>query len=238
MRPVLLTRPLTDSRRMADDLAEDGIETLIWPLTRIEPVEARLPHPLRTDALVVTSAHGIRAFAALSARRDLPVLAVGEATARVARELGFPLSFAAPGNSEALATLALQSGFHRFLYPRGRDVATDLAGTLRAKGKQVTEVVVYRTAETGQPPAPIAAALRRGSLCAVSIWSARNAGILARWLSDSGTFDLTRTSLVAISEKAAIPLKSSGFGHITVVKASDAAGMLQTIRQIAQAAGG
>src|SRR4051794_41252334 len=58
------------------------------------------------QALLCTSANGVRATAARTTRRDLPVLAVGDATARAARDVGFAHVESAGGDVEGLARLA------------------------------------------------------------------------------------------------------------------------------------
>jgi uroporphyrinogen-III synthase len=224
-RPVLLTRPLEDSRVFADRLAEEGVESLIWPLTRIVPAGGELALPPGTDALLVTSAHGIRAFAALRRERALPVLAVGRKTAEVARGLGFHNVLSADADAEALAAMARASAYRRFFHPRGRDVAADLPALIGGPARAVTEAVLYRAEETGPPPAPVADALARGRVGAVTIWSRRNAEILAAHLSAGRARLGPGIALVAISRSAAEPLKDAGFSAARVSDEPTAAGM-------------
>jgi uroporphyrinogen-III synthase len=127
---ILLTRPLEDSRALAEKLESEGISPLIWPLTRIVPTVMVLKLPFTTDALLFTSANGVRALAALVERRDLPALCVGKATAQAARKAGFRDCFAASGDARALADLARRSGIRQFFHPRGADAAGDIKGWL------------------------------------------------------------------------------------------------------------
>lgn len=217
---VLLTRPLADSRALADALVEAGHDPAIWPLTRIAPAATRLALPPTVGGLLFTSANGARGFAALCPRRDLPVLCVGAATARVARDLGFPNAFPAGGDATALATLARLSGIGHFLHPRGAEAAADLP-TLLAPAQRVTEVVVYDAVETGPPPAPIRAALGAGAFDTLTVWSARGGAILARHLADLAA-PLHATRLIAISARAAAPLADLGFAALVVPPTPDA----------------
>jgi uroporphyrinogen-III synthase len=191
---VLLTRPLEDSRALAEKLEADSISPLIWPLTRIVPTVMALKLPITTGALLFTSANGVRALAALVERRDLPALCVGEATARAARKAGFRDCFAASGDARALADLARRSGISDFFHPRGVDAAGDIKGWLAETGQQVTEAILYKAEETGPPPAPIAAALARGEVGLVTVWSPRGAKILARHLASGPARHLARRS--------------------------------------------
>jgi uroporphyrinogen-III synthase len=226
---VLLTRPLEDSRALAEKLESDGISPLIWPLTRIVPTAMALKLPFTTGALLFTSANGVRALAALVERRDLPALCVGEATARAARKAGFRDCFSAGGDARALVDLARRSGIRQFFHPRGVDAAGDLKGWLAETGQQVTEAILYKAEETGPPPAPIAAALTRGEVGLVTVWSHRGAKILARHLASVGAA-LEGTGLLAISTAAAEPLAASGFRRIVVAQAPNAPAMLTEIR--------
>ena len=235
---VLLTRPLEDSRALAETLLgeAEGIDPLIWPLTRIAPTAMALKLPFTTGGLLFTSANGVRAFAALARRRDLPALCVGKATAEAARKAGFRDCVSADGDARALTELARQSGIREFLHPRGRDTAGDLKGWLAETGQRVTEAVLYQAEDTGPAPAPVAAALARGTVDLVTIWSRRGAGILARHLSNAGA-TLKSTGLLAISSAAAEPLVASGFRHILRAEAPNAAAMLAAIRSYSAGAG-
>jgi uroporphyrinogen-III synthase len=238
---VLLTRPLDDSRAVVEALRPDGIACLIWPLTRIVPTADLVEIPDATGGLLFTSANGVRAFAALSARRDLAALCVGEATAEAARRAGFAdvRSAAAKsagksgGDARALAELARGSGIGVFLHPRGRHAAGDLAGWLRASGQRVREAVLYEAAEGGPPPPAVAEALAAGGLDLVTAWSPRGAGILAARLAGLEA-RLDRTDLLAISAAAAEPLGHAGFRRHLVAEAPSGAAMLSAIRAAAR----
>lgn len=230
---VLLTRPLEDSRAVAGALVSDDIECLIWPLTRIVPVADALEIPPETGALLFTSANGVRAFAALAPRRDLPALCVGEASAEAARRAGFGDVRAAEGDARALARLAEASGIGSFLHPRGRHAAGDLAGWLTGSGRQVAEAVLYEAVEAGPAPAPVEAALARGAVGMVTAWSPRAAAILALRLPDLGA-ELAATDLLAISAGAARPLAGAGFRRSLVADAPGGAAMLDAIRAAAR----
>ena len=82
---ILLTRPESEIARFATQLEAQGVEPIAAPLLRIEPVVTLPPVPEHVQALLFTSANGVRAYADLAAARDLPVFAVGDATAEAAR---------------------------------------------------------------------------------------------------------------------------------------------------------
>ena len=105
---VLVTRPEPDATRQAERLAARGHEPVLAPLLAIESANNV---PLELDgaqALIVTSRNALRALAShrdLAASLQLPLFAVGEATAKAATELGFTTVIAGPGTGEELSRL-------------------------------------------------------------------------------------------------------------------------------------
>ncbi|MDX5360970.1 MAG: uroporphyrinogen-III synthase, partial [Alphaproteobacteria bacterium] len=90
---VLLTRPAEDAARTAEAFAARGVETLCAPLMQIRRRRVA-PEAVRSalegaQALLVTSANGVRALAAATQARGIRVLAVGPASAEAARDAGF-----------------------------------------------------------------------------------------------------------------------------------------------------
>ncbi|MCJ7421217.1 uroporphyrinogen-III synthase [Sphingomicrobium astaxanthinifaciens] len=104
MRPILLLRPEPGASLSASRAAEmgiEGVETL--PLFKVRPVDWTPPDPARFDAILMTSANAARhGGEGLRALRDLPVHAVGEATAAAARAAGLMVDEVGTGGVEAL----------------------------------------------------------------------------------------------------------------------------------------
>ena len=86
---ILVTRPLEDGKEIAARLAEMGHQALLAPL--LTPRFQDGPEPDLTDvqAILATSANGIRALARRTARRDFPIFAVGPQTTEEAQKAGF-----------------------------------------------------------------------------------------------------------------------------------------------------
>lgn len=104
MRPVLVTRAEPGASRTVERLRERGY-------TPVNAATAHIEHRRRAvelsgvAALAFTSPNGVDAFMRNSARRDLPVFAVGPATAAAARAAGFAQVTSADGDGAALARL-------------------------------------------------------------------------------------------------------------------------------------
>jgi uroporphyrinogen-III synthase len=110
--------------------------------------------------LIATSANGLRAFAAISERRDLPVIAVGDATASVARAAGFDQVESAGGGVAALArhvAATRRPTEGALLHLAGRDTAGDLPGALA--GFTLRRVVLYEARAATVLSAALRAAL-------------------------------------------------------------------------------
>lgn len=179
---ILLTRPREDSERLARKLEALGHEVLIEPLLTIEP---DLGSPLDLDgvqAVLFTSANGARAFALRSARRDLRVFAVGDATAAAAREFGFTQVESADGDVGDLARLVrerLKPGDGPVLHAAGSVTAGDLPGMLEADGFEVRRAVLYRAEPVTALSDDTVAALRAGRVDMVVFFSPRTAKTFA-----------------------------------------------------------
>lgn len=220
---VLLTRPAGENARIAGMLEPLGAECIEWPLTRIVTLVERLEVPAGLDAILFTSANAVRSFAAASARRDLPVLCVGDRTAGAARAAGFADVSSAAGDAADLARLARISGHRRFLHPRGRE-----ARALSLEGAHVEAPVVYAAEPAGPPPAEVADAFAQGTIGLVTAWSPRNALILHDWLAAARP-PLARARLLGISDAAIGPLRDAGFRAVLVAARPTAEAVVEQV---------
>ena len=143
---VLVTRAREDAEEVARRLSRRGVEPVLEPLLTIVPRAGAAVELDGVQAIVVTSANGVRALAAATSQRALPVLAVGDASARAARGAGFSAVTSAAGDVDALARLAterLDAAGGEVLHVAGSRVAGDLAGALAAAGLGYRRAVLY-----------------------------------------------------------------------------------------------
>src|SRR5882762_4439564 len=109
---VLVTRPHPDAEATASSLRAKGLEVLLAPMLRFEPVAFHDDMDARYDAVIVTSANalrGIEPHLAGSRLLKLPLFAVGGHTASAARHAGFGKVVPANGDATALRDLMLAS---------------------------------------------------------------------------------------------------------------------------------
>jgi uroporphyrinogen-III synthase len=190
-RPLRLwvTRAEPAASRTAERLRAAGHAPLVAPVLAIRElpagdVEAALEG---VAALAFTSAQGVESFAARTPARDLPVFAVGDATAEAARARGWRRVRSADGDGAALARLIAGEveGGGCVLSPGARRRAFDLEAALRGAGVRVRDLPVYETQPLPTLPPEAAAALEARAVDAVLLHSPAAARALGARLADA-----------------------------------------------------
>jgi uroporphyrinogen-III synthase len=155
--PVLVTRPEPGAGDTARRLRQRGYAPVVAPLLA---VVRRAPPLPPAQAVLVTSANGL-----VPGLPDLPLFAVGDATAAAARAMGMARVASAGNDAGALATLverACDRAAGPLLLLNGARQGLDLAERLRAAGFRVLRRVTYAARPVATLPAEAAAMLRRG----------------------------------------------------------------------------
>ncbi|MBU2091911.1 MAG: uroporphyrinogen-III synthase [Alphaproteobacteria bacterium] len=247
MMRILLTRPKPESDALARQLAGSGFECRVEPMLDIVPLD---PGPLPVEmaavqAILVTSANGATRLPALTERRDVPVLAVGDATAAAVRALGFSSVSSANGAVDDLAALAIKTldpAQGPLLHAAGETVAGDMAGTLQAAGFTLHRVTLYEARPAMEISPGTAAALKRGRLDAILFFSPRTAETFVTLAREAGLASaFSRLTAVAISEAAAAPCRALPWHSVIIAATPTQDGIvaaLGTFNQHDQAKGG
>jgi len=186
---VLITRPREDAAPLAARLAAKGIDSLIEPLLLIHLLPGAPLDLAGLQGLLVTSANGVRAFAARQPDRDIPVYAVGDASARAAGEAAFAEVHSAGGDVDTLADLVadrLDPDDGALLHIAGSAVAGDLAGRLEGAGFGYRRAVLYAAETATSLSEDALSALRGGGLQGVMMFSPRTAATFAELLAQAG----------------------------------------------------
>jgi len=182
-RRIWVTRALPGAKATAARLEAMGLAPLVDPLLEVRDLSP--PVDLAgVAALAFTSVNGVAAFARLAEDRDRPVFAVGDRTARAAREAGFSSVLSADGDVEALATLVLEHARGldgAVLHPSALEPAGDLVSPLASGGLNARRLAVYETVDRAPSPSTLAGLEQ---LEAVLLHSPRAARALARWLAE------------------------------------------------------
>ena len=156
MLRVAITRMQPEAEKTAQAVRALGAEPIVAPLLLFAP-RVFDTNIARVQALLFTSANGVRAFAAASDARAPIVLSVGDATAEAARRAGFADVRSANGDVAALARFAqveLDPKAGALLYISGADIARDLITMLHQAGFAAERRIAYEArAVTEAPPA-------------------------------------------------------------------------------------
>ncbi|MBK1697029.1 uroporphyrinogen-III synthase [Rhodovibrio salinarum] len=207
---VLVTRPRADSEELVTELEARGHHALIEPLLdiRVRDVELDVSD---VQALLVTSANGVRAFAELSGDRDVRVLAVGEASAEAARKAGFVGVESAAGDAEALADLAidrLDPADGPVLHAAGTVTAGRLQERLSAAGFEVRRTPLYEAVPAERLSQETRTALQSGTVDAALFFSPRTAKVFVTLLDAEGIVHTSeRVRAICLSEAVASALR-------------------------------
>jgi uroporphyrinogen-III synthase len=205
-RAIAVLRPEPGNARTAALVAAQGGQAIRLPLFAVTATAWTPPDPAGFDALVASSANAFRHGGdGLSALRDLPVWAVGRATARAAAEAGFTV--VQTGDRDAAALIAAIPPGLRLLH---------LAGRERIAIPRAHAVTVYASDPVAIPPDAVAALTGSVAL----LHSARAAVRLAALVKRRGAIDL-----VAISPAVAMAA-GTGWASVAVPPRPDDAALI------------
>jgi uroporphyrinogen-III synthase len=206
---VLITRPREQALELAQQLAARGDTALIEPLLNIERLPGVPPDLAGVQALVLTSANAAPALSAPA--RQLPLFAVGDATANAAKAAGCRTVIAATGTGADLARLiARRCRPERgaLLHLSGEEVRPGLAEELAAAGFDLRRQVVYRTVPARALSAPTVEALAQRQIEAVLLFSPRTAQTFVELIAWHGLRDhLAATAAICLSAAVAEPCR-------------------------------
>ncbi|MBW4024477.1 MAG: uroporphyrinogen-III synthase [Proteobacteria bacterium] len=199
--PVLVTRPEPGSSATAVRLRAMGLMPVLAPLLTIAPVAHRLPPADGFGAIVVASRHAVPPLP--PPYRVLPLFAVGDATAEVARGEGFGEVRSAEGDAAALAALVARMrrpGDGRLLLAAGAGQGHYLARLLAQAGFTVERREVYAARPVAKLPEPARAMIRTQKGGRVLLFSRETALCLCRLIQGTDlTACFTTLDLAAIS---------------------------------------
>jgi uroporphyrinogen-III synthase len=185
---ALVTRPREEAETLAAALAARDVRALIEPLIEVRFRCRATPDLDGAQAVLCTSANGVRALARASAERRLPLLAVGDATAARARAAGFASVASAGGDAADLVRLAAQLDPRegRLLHVCGDAVAGDLVGDLRGRGFAVERSILYEARPIAALSPAAIEAMRSGAIDFALFFSPRTAAIFAQLANAAG----------------------------------------------------
>ncbi len=228
---VVITRPRHAAEAAAAPLAREGARVIVFPALAIEEIapgaalEALLSDLSRFDLAIFVSANAVEKGLAMARRfgqvpDDWHVAAIGEATAEALRRAGIARVISPPErhDSEALLGLAqLQAvrGQNVIVF-RGEGGREHLKEVLESRGARVEYAECYRRVRPRNDPAPLADALARGEVQAVSVLSAETLENFLAMIGAEARARLASVALVVPHPAIASSPAARQFGRVVV----------------------
>ncbi|MCE9647996.1 MAG: uroporphyrinogen-III synthase [Parvibaculum sp.] len=232
---LLVTRPDEDAGPLLAALAARGHEPVAAPLLTIRFLAEPAIPPAPYQALLVTSANGVRALGARKGELGrLKVFAVGEASAEAASEAGFAEVVSAEGDVASLVRLVaarLSPADGPLLHVAGSVVAGDLKGDLERRGFAVMRAVLYEAVAAMRLPEVARAGLAGGGIEGVLFHSPRTARTFASLAREEGLGGaLSPVTAYCLSQAVAEALAGLPFAAVRVAGAPNQSSLLSLIR--------
>ncbi|MCL2716092.1 MAG: uroporphyrinogen-III synthase [Alphaproteobacteria bacterium] len=238
---ILVTRAHPENEATAAALRGRGHDVWLAPVLKFEPRpfahDPEGPH----SAVIVTSANAIRAVTPRLAELDLarlPLFAVGETTAKAAREAGFANVIVAAGDALSLPETILARAdrlpkdTHSLLYLAGVDFARDLAPELRAAGFSLTTLTTYRMIPVGHLPHRVCAGFASHAIEAVLHYSRRSAwAFLEAARAEGVEISALAIPQCCLSQNVAGVLREAGATQVGVAAAPDEMSLFTTLER-------
>ena len=232
---LIITRPQQDAEPLAKELETIGVQHLIAPLLSIEPSGEKPPTLKGVQALLLTSANGVRAFANLSKERKLPIYAVGNASALAAYKVGFENIESADGDVETLAELVCRKLDFRdgtVLHIAGSTMAGDLAGALTKKCFSYRRLQLYHAKAVNELPLNCITAIKNLSVGGVVLYSPRTAKTFMNLLTKAKLEDHSKQLIAfCLSDAVAGQIVAYDWRKIVVAKTPEQASLINSVKE-------
>jgi uroporphyrinogen-III synthase len=204
---LLVIRPQPGADATVARVRAAGHEAVLMPLFEIQPVAWDVPSPETYDALLLTSGNAVRAAVeGLDMVRELPVFAVGSATARAATDCHLTVKATGETGVADLLGLAQAEGHRRLLWLAGEDrISVSVPDEMT-----LDTCIVYRSAAISAPN-DFADQVHTTNI--ILLHSPRAASYFGE-LCDAQAVDRAGLSLAALSPAIA---KSAGLGWRAII---------------------
>jgi uroporphyrinogen-III synthase len=243
-RPVVVTRAEGSDGPLSRELRGLGLTVLLWPAVSVEradrsALDAALAGVESFDWIVFASRHAVAAVLERlpAAPAGVRIAAVGQATAQVLRQRGWPVHLV-PEEASAAALIAAfaaqwsaEDAGIRILYPASSRALPTIAAGLTQLGARVTQVEAYRTQGATLDLDECRSWIARGGIGAVTFASPSAVSELARSLGEADFQRLlTATAAVAIGRTTAAELHAHGHAAVIAESATLQGLALTTLR--------
>ncbi|MGH1397608.1 MAG: uroporphyrinogen-III synthase [Alphaproteobacteria bacterium] len=233
---VLVTRPKDEAKDYANELQAQGFESLLAPMLDIVSIPFEIPSDF--DALIFTSAQGVRVYVDGGGAVIGRVFCVGKYTARAACDAGFDDVVDVRGTGADIVDFIVSDAAFaglKFLHIGGRHVAFPIAEALCQVGLSCVHVPVYEARTVDEIPANIVCAIRESKVDVVTFFSKRTAENFLDLIGKNGlSSHLDTIKCLSISDAVieCVRLYKYEWSGLYVSLKPDRAGMLEQLKQI------
>ena len=232
---ILVTRHVLAAEKLKKILRADGFDVQCEPLLEIK-FDVKTISLKGVQAMVVTSSSGAVALARGTKNRELPVFAVGNATATTLNTEGFKDIRIASGNAAALTELilvVLSPSKGSLVHVTGQHVAGDLLGTLIAKGFSVRREVSYRADIPEDLSDDAKKSLSKHKIDVVLFFSPRTATTFATLLEKACLREnIGMLSAACLSEEVATSIRNLGWHNIVIAKTPEQRALVRALHEL------
>lgn len=229
---ILLTRPADEAKLTADLLQARGYKTFTDPMLLIEAIPNNEPigHP---QAVLFTSANGVRCAPIDLLEHCDQVFTVGDATAHEARSRGFKDVRNAQGNADDLLALCisrLDPAQGPLIHYVGDVSRGNLVERLKNKGFQAEERIVYKSNAVDNLNPETQVFLTNGKITSALFFSPRTAKVFMQNLERHGLQDcLSKVAAYCLSASVAEELKQGSWAEVRIAQKPDQDSLLELI---------
>ena len=220
---VLITRPTDDAEELALQVKNLGHTPIIEPLLSIQFFEGPQIDVANCRALIFTSANGAKAASRRIADKTIPVIAIGPATARAARNAGF--RNISQSNTEGVTGLeqfirsTTGPGPGQLLHISGEEIAGPLVENLSNAGFTAARLVLYQASPSTSLSPSLYEALSAGSVQAALFFSPRTASTFSALIQAARCEQaMSAISALALSQNVAKSLSALTFRKLLVAQ--------------------
>ncbi len=216
---IWVTRPKIDAQNQIQILSALHIKSVCYPLLQI----AFNKTPLHMDtnscqAVVFTSANGVRAYVKKGGHRHIPVFVVGDVTCATAQQYDFTTIYTARGDVVSLSDMIKEklSPKEGYIYhPASTVVARDLGTLLQDCGYTVHREAIYTVHPCMEISTHIQRQIHMGIIRGVILMSPRTADIFAQ-IVKKYVLQTENLHIFALSKAVADKLQSVINAHIHI----------------------
>lgn len=230
---LLITRPEEDARPLAAELEKRGHKTIIENLMIVNDVTHSKINFKGVQAILITSANGIRSLARAHKEKNILICTVGDASANTARKLGYKRVSSAAGNVENLAKMVkkdLNPCDGPLVHIAGSNRAGDLAKMLKANGFETWRIVLYEAKAVKELSPMTNAAIKKNKIDGVLFFSPRTATLFCHFIKKADLSEQCRKlNAYCLSSAVAKEAAMLYWSNIFIAENPDSKSLLDTI---------